>query len=136
MAKRNNRRNNRFKADRKMVIRKMDNDTYRLRRAAMKHIYEAKALVPSLPRINIRITDAINCITLGSAHMGSNSVSITADAVENGWNLKRIVYHEILHGVYSIGHVDGCPLMDPYTDKKEYDSDELDRLFKQYATEA
>ena len=121
------------KIDTRHTVRKMSDDTYKLRRKAMKFIYEAKALYPSLPRITIRIVDNVQCTdpVLGSAYLGSNTIAITAE-VTNRKDLKRTVFHEILHAVFSQQHVEGCSLMDPITNI-EISPAELDRLFLKYA---
>ena len=89
----------------------MNNQTYKLKKEAMKFIYEAKALDPSLPRITVRITDS-HSKTLGVGRFGKNIIWITEDAVNNpNYDLRTIVFHEILHAVYSVEHDEKCPLM-------------------------
>ena len=95
--------------------RKMNSDTYSLRREVMAHVYEAKRLVPSLPRVNVRITDLIDKhgTELGRATMGGPcTVWIPASTVARE-DLRHVVFHEILHAAYGVKHDSTCPLMAP-----------------------
>ena len=87
----------------------MNKATISLRQKAMAFIYEAKAPIPTLPRINIRIT--VNSET--TMGVGNNTITIwlTEDIV-NSSRLKEIVFHEIVHAAFGLGHYDGCKLMD------------------------
>lgn len=95
----------------------MNPKTYQLRTEVMNYIYEAKELLNkhniSLPRITIRITDDHESI-LGMGRMGQNIIWISQRAVEESrFDLRSIVFHEILHAVFNINHDDSCPLMKP-----------------------
>lgn len=91
--------------------KKMNGDVYKLRKEALKYIYEAKSLVKDLPRITIRIAEKHNK-TLGVGRMGQNIIWITDEAIaDNKYDLRTLVFHELLHAVYSIDHDENCPLM-------------------------
>jgi len=108
---------------------KMNNDTYALRRKVMDVIYSAKTIA-KLPRIDVRITNAVDANTLGSAYIKGNSIFITEKAIRRK-DMTAIVLHEILHAVFGQEHVDSCPLMDAVasdcSDVKAF------QLFKKYA---
>lgn len=111
--------------------RKMNNGTYNLRREVMTYVYEAKNLLKGkMPRISVRITDSDCPDILGVAYMGGNSIFIPANTSQRA-DLRTVVFHEILHAVFSVEHVKGCPLMDaihtPLTQAKAA------RIFKSYA---
>lgn len=95
----------------------MNPKTYQLRSQVMKYIYEAKELLKhhniAMPRITVRITDDHDFI-LGMGRMGKNIIWISQRAVEsNRFDLRSIVFHEILHAVFNINHDNSCPLMKP-----------------------
>lgn len=96
-----------------LINKKMNQDTYILRQEVMKLIYEAKQLVPSLPRITVRITHDHQSI-LGMGRIGGNQIWISERAIScNEFDLRAIVFHEILHAVFSLPHDNSCPLMKP-----------------------
>lgn len=90
----------------------MDDEVYKLRRRVMDYIYEAKE-VCNLPRITVRVVK--NCGEVkGVARMRDNIIWIPEGAIsEDEYDLRHIVYHELLHAVYGVGHVDTCELMKP-----------------------
>lgn len=92
--------------------KKMNDETYALRREAMKFVYEAKELVGGeLPRITVRIAEKHNK-TLGVGRMGQNIIWITDEAITNKrFDLRTLVFHELLHAVYAVDHDESCPLM-------------------------
>lgn len=98
--------------------KKMDNDVYKLRRKVINIIYEIKQFVPNLPRIDVRITDdhtADKKNIAGLAQMGKLIVWIPEGTVNKSETyIRNVVYHEVLHAVYGVGHVKGCPLMDSH----------------------
>lgn len=106
--------------------KEMSSEVYALRRQVISLIYEAKKIV-ELPRINVRVTDNHDTI-LGVARMGKNIIWITEETVAS----RAVVFHEILHAVFSQEHVTGCPLMSPEVNDK-LDPDTCNRLFKKYA---
>lgn len=113
---------NRYETSRAKNL-KMDDDVYKLRREVMKYIYEARELA-ELPRINIRITDDMegtepDTKILGLAGMGDTVIIwIPKYTLKKGYDLRTIVFHEILHTVYGIDHVnDENDIMYPYHEK-------------------
>jgi hypothetical protein len=109
----------------------MNPATYALRRKVMAMIYEAKALAPSLPRVDIRITED-DATTLGLARMGNKEIWITSRAVDSDkFDLRTIVFHELVHAVYGIDHDETCKLM--RSTHKPLAKAEAERLFKKYA---
>lgn len=95
----------------------MNKDTYALRRKVMSFIYDAKALDPTLPRITVRITDN-NSTTLGVGRMKGNTIWITDKAINcKDYQLRNVVFHEILHATYGVPHSTTCPLMSPVIQK-------------------
>lgn len=111
---------------------KMSDEVYVLRRKVIELIYEAKTLVPSLPRISVRITEDSQEVN-GKARLNKNIIWIPANSsIRNTNELRRTVFHEILHAAYGIQHKTFCKLMgSAYTDITKV---EADRLFKKYAT--
>ena len=89
---------------------KMNDEVYKLRRKVIDLVYEAKSLVPSLPRITVRITEDAGK-TLGVAKMKGNIIWVTKRAIGHP-NLRVVVFHEIQHGVGGIKHQKGG-LMNP-----------------------
>jgi len=115
--------------------RDMSPETYKLRRAVMKLIYDAKALHGgSMARVELRITDLSEegekRHILGSALMGKRIVYIPASTVVDA-KLRQVVYHELLHALYGVEHDESCPLM---TSCFAYDMsrEEADGLFRKY----
>ena len=92
--------------------RDMNKATYALRRRVMKFIYQAKAIVPDLPRVEVRISDMKNCAGLG--WYNTNVIRIDAKHTKETRSvvLKRIVYHEIGHAVFGLKHDSKCPVME------------------------
>lgn len=89
----------------------MNKDVYALRKQVMEIIYQAKKLVPSLPRIDVRITEPKDKRILGTAIMNGCMIWISKETVKNTKILKQTVYHEILHAVYGMQHDETCPMM-------------------------
>ena len=108
---------------------KMNDDVYKLRREVMKYIYEARDLC-ELPRIDIRITENVDEWVLGLGRMKDNIIWIPKRTFE-GWDLRTIVFHEILHAVYGVEHVKGDKLMD--IEHNPLTKSEANRLFKKWA---
>jgi hypothetical protein len=97
----------------------MNPETYKLRRKVIDMIYEIKELVGkhggSFPRVEVRVTEDHERI-LGKASMGRSKsiIWITERAITaSEFDLRSIVYHEVLHTVYRIEHNESCPLMKP-----------------------
>lgn len=115
--------------------RKMNDETYKLRREVMKHIYEAKKLIgASFPRVDVRIADANSGESaLGVARTGDNIIWITPVAIGE-YDLRAVVYHEICHTVYCLDHNEDCPLMKSKISRgQKFTKAKLDKILKSYA---
>ncbi len=117
--------------------KKMSPEVYKLRRIVMNYIYEAKKLLNgNMDRVEIRIVDLspenIRQGTLGYAFMGDHIVWISEHILTDKKFkpfLKEIVFHELLHANYNIGHNKINMLMSPYMPKIPTPSIEVDREF-------
>ena len=111
------------------VNKDMNDDVYKLRSQVMKYIYDAKKLVKTelnveLPRQTIRIVDMTPMgadSLLGFATMGKNSVFIPEKTLSKEYNLKQIVFHEILHSWLRIEHDEKSKLMSAFLTAKMTD---------------
>ena len=109
--------------------RDMNDETYKLRRSVMDEIYAAKNLLRkefgyNLPRQRIRIIDInpgafihyegeyVPAYMSGCATTGGHDIYIPAKSIEAGWDLKYIVFHELLHSAFCLPHLSGSQLMD------------------------
>lgn len=108
----------------------MNRETYALRKKAMDVVYQAKELVPGLPRINVRITDDSDTI-MGVGNSRTCTIWLTESTISSN-RLKEIVFHEIVHAAFGLGHYKGCKLMDAQLSLNPT-STELDELFVQYS---
>ena len=115
----------------KVNPKKMSSEVYKLRQAVMGYIREAKALVPELPRIEVRIVDN-HAEIAGMAKLGTNQIFITEGFVAS----RGLIFHEILHAVYSIDHITGCPLMWGNGYSINLAKDLCEQLFVYYAKNA
>ena len=119
----------------------MNDETYKLRKAAMKYIYMAKDLLKKngidMPRISIRITDTTpeNHQILGSALMNKKYIWIPAKSIEGKYDLHEIVFHELLHAVYGVRHDESDLLMGKYH-KGSLGAAKVNKLFLKHALEA
>jgi hypothetical protein len=70
---------------------------------------------PEFPRVDVRITDLTPeseaMGTMATARLGDRIIWVPASTLEDDYDLHRIVFHELLHAVYSIRHIESCPLM-------------------------
>jgi hypothetical protein len=109
---------------------KMNDRVYALRRKVLAFVYEAKALFPGLPRIEIRVTENDPRI-LGMATVGECVIWITERMVAN----RETVYHEIIHAVFGVGHDPRCSIMKATynVDGPEMPKAEADKIFLKYA---
>lgn len=112
---------------------KMNDEVYKLRRKVIDHIYEAKAMVPSLPRIEVRITECEHREILGCARMKDCVIWIPKTSIARD-DLRATVLHEVLHAAYGIPHISGCPLMGASSSKTTKVQE--DGLFVKYASAA
>lgn len=109
----------------------MNKNTYALRKMVIDFIYEAKQMIPTLPRIEVRITDCNRHEVLGTARMNDCVIWIPASTLKRPKNdIRQIVFHEILHAAYGVDHVDSCPLMGPLFVK--LDKTTTNKLFLKY----
>jgi hypothetical protein len=111
----------------------MSSSTFASRKKAMAFVYEAKVLVPNLPRINIRITENLDGI-MGAGRAGTCTVWLTDETI-NSKRLKEIVFHEIVHAAFGLSHYKGCKLMDANASLNPTDI-EMDNLLIHYSTMA
>ena len=114
---------------------KMNDDVYKLRRQVINILYDAKDMV-DLPRIDVRITSKMKKNTLAVARMEDNIIWVQEGSINiPEYDLREIVYHEILHAVFGVPHIKGDPLMDKYHNanlsRKELDNN-FKRLAKKY----
>ena len=111
---------------------KICKDTYALRREAMDYVYEAGELC-ELPFITVRITEESrrNPSVLGRARYNENIIWIPEKTIEEDWDLRSVVYHEILHTVFHVEHIEGDPLMGAVY-QKPLSKREAQRLFKKH----
>ena len=93
---------------------KMDKDVYALRRQVINILYEVKKVIPTFPRIDVRI-GKVKCGdgTLGVGKANQNIIWITKDCINRGTDfLRNTVLHELVHTVYGFGHDKKWPLME------------------------
>jgi hypothetical protein len=102
-------------------VRKMNDETYALRRRAIDIIYELKAelraIDKDLPRIEVRIVDTDPSVTACAyAYLGQNIVHISTKWAKHGTAAEfyHIVLHEIVHAVTGFRHDNDCYLMHPH----------------------
>lgn len=131
--------------------REMNDETYRLRREVMNYIYYAKNLIKKvlnydLPRQRIRIIDVIpnrfvggeekflTNFLLGCATMGGNDIWIPAKTIESKYDLKYVVFHELLHSAFCVDHDSNSPLMNP--EYRQMTSDEMDNWLIKHIKES
>ena len=99
-----------------LTNKKMNNEVYKLRREVMNFIYEAKNLLRdngvSMPRIDVRITEN-DPEVLGVGRLKDNIIWITQAGVDCDYDLRALVFHELVHAVTGFGHDSKCYLMCP-----------------------
>jgi hypothetical protein len=107
--------------DMKLTNKRMNDDTYKLRRKVIDIIYSLKKHGVTLPRIEVRITHSHSTI-LGMGTMNdSQCIWITEEAVNMAEDLLvHVVCHEIGHAVFKLKHDDNCPLMAPSLHRAAY----------------
>lgn len=120
--------------------REMCADTYTLRRKVMDYIYRARDVIRNsglninFPRVTVRIVD----ITLGDAEdkqiLGIGTMDdsviiwIPASSICDRVNLQQLVYHELGHAVFNIGHIND-PLMTQGKNSLSNSPETLDKWF-------
>lgn len=113
--------------------RKMNDETYRLRRMVMDSIYKLKKVDPDLPRIQVRVLDGKiksgnNVNTEAVAYVNADAIFVMDSAIESydEVTLFSIVAHEVVHASYGARHVkDKKDLMYPYVRKFKSDAEVL-----------
>ena len=121
--------------------KEMNSEVYGLRKIVMDYVYKAKKLVPSLPRITVRIVDISvedianndspskrNSHFLAFGSMGGNQIWISEHSLKEGYDIHEVVFHEILHAAYAVQHNEKSPLMGKYH-KKNLSPELIDKLF-------
>ena len=114
---------------------RMDDDTYKLRRIVIGFIYEALKVV-ALHRIDVRITEETDQYA-GLATLNGNVLWINKGMLAYNNNyIRALVYHEIIHACFGIGHIDGCILMDKlgFNVCNAPSKDVCEELLKKYST--
>lgn len=120
--------------------KEMNPETYQKRRKVIEAIYEAKKLTASigvdLPRIQARIVDkdpneVIRQHSLGTATMGGKEIWIPEDCLTGQYQnyLREVVFHEILHAAFAIGHDEKSRLMGSSIERTPLPKELVDELF-------
>ena len=94
---------------------KMNDEVFAFRRKVIGVVYELKKLVPSLQRVEIRITDTPRCSKhSGLALTGGSIIWIPQNTLKMSDNaIYEVVAHEVVHALAGFGHDNKCPLMSP-----------------------
>jgi len=89
-----------------MVNRKMDDETFAMRKQVMTFVREASDVIGvRLPRVEVRIADPVNRSTLGCARMGDRVIWISPfSCKEGGLHLRHCVFHELGHAIFNKRH--------------------------------
>jgi hypothetical protein len=111
---------------------KMSEDVYALRREVMLYVYEALSLYPQMPRVEVRIVEPATDI-LGIASFRRKHISIPSNSLSGKYNLRHIVFHELVHTVFGVGHDESCELMRSVLKNNNLSKNEIHRIFKKYA---
>ena len=115
----------------KMKKKEMSATVYELRRNVIALVYEAKELVPTLPRITVRITDNHET-TLALATMKRDYIEVSERAIScTDFDLRTIVFHELLHAVWGLRHDETCRLMKAH--HEPLPKEKVHQLFLKYA---
>lgn len=133
-----------------LINLKMNDETYKKRQRVIKFIYEAKALLGGeMDRVEVRITEKepidlknkklVNYA--GAASLSFKHISILDRVVkeENDLTLRGIVFHELVHTLFGVGHRSSCPLMKGGYNENLWNGslsvEEQNKLFLKYAKE-
>ena len=119
--------------------KKMNDNTYALRRRVLSIIYEANKIVgKKLPRVDVRITTTEDKDNWGMARCNDNILWIPEHTLNKSEKLLRhVVYHELVHAIFGIRHIEKCKLMTPFVNEKSAcTKSECHRLFLKYFKEA
>ena len=114
---------------------KMNDEVFKLRKQVMQYVYEAKALVGKMERVEVRIVDD-EVGTAAKASLDVKHISITKYALNKSPAiLKRIVFHELVHTLTGFRHDKKCKLMNPdgkWIYSNQLDDKELEKIFLKY----
>lgn len=95
-----------------MVNCKSGDETHVLRRKVIEKIHQAKELIPSMPRVTIRIAEPSEHSVrihgvgpLGVGRSGDRVIWISPEACNRtSLELRHVVFHEIGHAVFGKSH--------------------------------
>lgn len=129
------------------IKKEMNPEVYEKRRKVIEVIYEAKNLAKSigvdLPRIQARIVDkdpneVLRKSSLGTASMGGMEIWIPEDCLTGMYTgyLRQVVFHEILHAAFSIGHDETSRLMGSRVGSAPLTRELTDTLFVKHIKKA
>lgn len=124
---------NKIKKNGRLVNKEMNNKVYQEKTKVINCIYELKKVVPSLPRIEVKIThngEGEDKYLLGLGRLNKNQIWI-AERCLNSPSLYQVVAHEVIHAVTGFGHDENCPLMKS-TVTKILSKEEVNQIFKTY----
>ena len=126
------RKNDKLSKDLKNL--KMDKDVYKLKREVMTFIYEIKSLLSNdFPRVTVRVIEngKKSDNSLAWARYNENIIWVKPVAINQAdYDLRTIVYHEVLHTVFEVKHYKNCPLMKPI--HTPLTKEECQRIFMEY----
>ncbi len=114
---------------------KMNDSLFKLRKKAIKVIYELKKLNPDLPRIDVRITDKpLKSNHTGLALIDGNIIWLPIDTFNyNDLVLYEVIAHEVVHAATGFLHDENCPLMSAtHSLKKPLTKEVVNKCFIKY----
>ena len=113
-------------------VKKMNDETYSLRRKVIDVLYQIKRRGYKIPRIEVRIVNGDATKLCGYAYTNENVVHIVDEWTKVDKDvLTHLVLHEVVHAVTGFGHDDECYLMNPYIASK-VDINESWEAFSKY----
>lgn len=96
----------------------MNSEIFKLRKRVLSFVYEAKKLLPEFEHVEIRITEKEDTPEgqkpyAARAHLGKKHISVLKDVAEtaNDLTLRGIIFHELVHTLFGVRHIESCPLM-------------------------
>ncbi len=111
----------------------MNGNTYAMRKEVMSVIYQVLRKGYNIPRVEVRVVST-NTDAAAYAYLGMNIVHMN-ERYTGHKLFVQIVLHELVHAVFGVGEVVGCPLMhcSKFWDNKVSESDAWE-LFDRYYT--
>ena len=113
----------------------IDAGVWDIRKKVIGIIREASTVVGyRLPRVEVRVVVDSECAdAIAMARMGGCVVNVVLDHVENMsyLDLRHVVFHELVHAVFNIGHNEECALM--RSTLKKTTKRQQNKIFSQYA---